>query len=120
MTTAKNTDFQRVKDLVAASSAATQKQIADSVAAVKKQVSDLAIQVAELREETKAELKGNIRDVRSELKALETKFDEKTKNLDQRIANKEFINRCVAVGMIATVVGDLLLAFGKLLFFAEI
>jgi hypothetical protein len=58
--------------------------------------------------------------MRSELKALDAKFEEKTKNLDLRITNKEFANRGVTVGLTVAVVGGLLLAFGKLLFFGKI
>jgi predicted nucleic acid-binding Zn-ribbon protein len=108
MTAATDTDLQQVKDLITAGNAAIQKQIAE-----------LAVQIAELRgeaRETKAELKGDIRELRSELKALDTKFDEKTKNLDQRITSKEFTIR----GITVTILGGLLLAFGKLLFFGKI
>jgi hypothetical protein len=101
MTAATDTDLQQVKDLITSGNAAIQKQIAD-----------LAIQVAELGgdlRETKAKLEGDI-------KALDTKFEEKTKNLDQRITGKEFTTR----GITVTILGGLLLAFGKFLFFGKI
>jgi predicted nucleic acid-binding Zn-ribbon protein len=134
MTTATDTDLQQVKDLINASNAATQKQIADLALNTQKQIADLAAitqkqiydtqkQFADLTQRVEvgfAEVKGDIRELRSELKALDTKFDEKTKNLDQRITGREFVNRGVAVGMTVTVVGGVLLAFGKIIFFGNI
>jgi dynactin complex subunit len=105
MMTATDQDLRQLKDLITAGNAVTQKQVVN------------------LTLETKVgftKLDGNIRDLRSELKALDTKFDEKTKNLDQRITGKEFINRGVAVGLTVTVVGGVLLAFGKILFFGKV
>jgi predicted nucleic acid-binding Zn-ribbon protein len=70
MTTATDTDFQQVKDLITAGNAVIQKQI-----------SDLALQISKLEgdlRETKTDLKGDIRELRSELKALDTKFDRPT------------------------------------------
>jgi dynactin complex subunit len=63
-----------------------------------------------------AKVEGDIRELRSELKALDTKFDEKTQNLDRRITNKEFTIRSITVAIL----GGLLLTFGKLLFFGKI
>jgi hypothetical protein len=123
MTTATDTDLQQVKDLITTLHAATQKQISEGNAASQKQIADLTLEmkVGFANVDVKfAELKGDIRELRSELKALDTKFDEKTKNLDLRITSKEFINRGVAVGMTVTVVGGLLLAFGKIIFFGKI
>jgi predicted nucleic acid-binding Zn-ribbon protein len=133
MTTATDTDLQQIKDLITAGNAATQKQISDLTLSTQKQISDLKEEVRvgftdvkgdirELRSELKtveADLKGDIKELRSELKALDTKFEEKTKNLDLRITTKEFLNRGVAVGLTVTVVGGLLLAFGKVLFFGN-
>jgi hypothetical protein len=116
MTTATDTDLQQVKDLITTLHAATQKQIADGNAAIQKQITDLAIQMVKLEQRVEvgfAKLEGDI-------KNLDTKFDEKTKNLDLRITNKEFANRGVTVGLTVAVVGGLLLAFGKLLFFGKI
>jgi hypothetical protein len=112
MTTATDTDLQSVKDLIMAGNAATQKQIADLALEVKVGFAKVEGDMRELR----AELKGDIREMRSELKALDTKFDEKTKNLDLRITSKEFTIR----GITVTILGGLLLAFGKLLFFGKI
>jgi peptidoglycan hydrolase CwlO-like protein len=134
MTAATDTDLQQVKDLITTLHTATQKQITDGNAALQKQIADLALntqkQIADLDKrmdvgfanvETKfTKLEGDIRELRSELKALDTKFDEKTKNLDLRITNREFVNRGVAVGTTVAVFGGLLLAFGKFLFFGKI
>ncbi len=108
MTTATDTDIQQIKDLITTSSAVIQKQLAQ-----------LEVGMAELKgeiREIKAELKGDIRELRSDLKALDTKFDEKTKSLDQRITGREFTTR----GITVTILGGLLLAFGKVLFFGKI
>jgi predicted nucleic acid-binding Zn-ribbon protein len=108
MTAATNTDLQQLKDLITTGNAAIQKQIAD-----------LAIQIVELKgeaREAKAELKGDIRELRSKLKALDTKFEEKTKNLDLRITSREFTVRTITVGLI----GGMLLAFSKFLFFGKV
>ena len=109
MTAATDTDIQQIKDLITAGTAATQKQVADLT-------QEMRVGFAEVKgeiREVKAELKG-------ELKALDTKFEEKTKNLDQRISGREFINRGITVGLVGTVMGGLLLALGKILFFGKI
>jgi predicted nucleic acid-binding Zn-ribbon protein len=112
MATVTDTDLQQFRDLITSSSAATQKQITDLT---------LDVKVGFANVETKfAKLEGDIRELRSELKALDTKFEEKTKNLDQRITSREFITRGVAVGITVTIVGGLLLAFGKIIFFGKI
>jgi uncharacterized protein YpuA (DUF1002 family) len=123
MTTATDTDLQQVKDLITAGNAATQKQIADLALSTQKQISELATntqkQIADLTLEMKvgfAKVEGDIRELRSELKALDTKFDEKTKNLDMRITSREFTVRTITVGLI----GGLLLAFSKFLFFGKV
>jgi tetrahydromethanopterin S-methyltransferase subunit G len=66
------------------------------------------------------DMRGDIREIRSELKAPDTKFEEKTKNLDQRITSREFANRGILIGLTLTVVGGILLAFGKILFFGKV
>jgi DNA-binding transcriptional MerR regulator len=112
MATATGTDLQQVKDLITTGNAATQKQLAQ-----------IEVGLAELKgevREAKAELKGDIRELRSEIKALDTKFEEKTKNLDQRITSKEFASRGILIGLTVTVVGGILLAFGKVLFFGKV
>jgi hypothetical protein len=101
MTTATDSDLQQVKDLITAGNAATQKQI-----------SDLAIQMLKLEQRVEV----GFTKLEGDIKNLDTKFDEKTKSLDQRITSKEFTIR----GITVTILGGLLLAFGKLLFFGKI
>jgi Skp family chaperone for outer membrane proteins len=126
MTTATDTDFQQLKDSIAAVSSAniaTQKQIADLAQEMRLGFSrlDKQVEVGFAKVETSfAKVEGDMKELRSEIKALDTKFDEKTKNLDQRITSKEFINRGVSIGLTVTVVGGILLAFGKILFFGKI
>jgi hypothetical protein len=101
MTAATGTDLQQLKDLITTGNIATQKQI-----------TDLALEM----KVGFAEVKGDIKELRAELKGLDAKFDEKTKSLDQRITSKEFTIRGVTVAIL----GGLLLAFGKFLFFGKI
>jgi hypothetical protein len=101
MTTATGIDLQQLKDLIITGNTATQKQIADLALEMKVGF---------------AEVKGDIKELRAELKGLDAKFEEKTKNLDQRITSKEFTIR----GITVTLLGGILLAFGKLLFFGKI
>jgi hypothetical protein len=95
MTTATGTDLQQLKDLIITGNTATQKQIADLALEMKVGF---------------AEVKGDIKELRAELKGLDAKFEEKTKNLDQRITSKEFTIR----GITVTLLGGILLAFGKI------
>ncbi len=123
MATVTDIDLQQLKDLITAGSNTTQKQIADLALINQQQFAKLEqrIEIGFAKVETSfAKVEGDIRELRSELKTLDTKFEEKTKNLDQRITGKEFINRGVAVGMTVTIVGGVLLAFGKIIFFGKI
>jgi predicted nucleic acid-binding Zn-ribbon protein len=123
MTTATDTDLQQVKDLITTGNAATQKQIADLAATTQKQIADLAFSTQQQFSETQkqiAKLEQRVEvgfaKLEGDIKTLDTKFDEKTKSLDQRITSKEFTIRGVTVAIL----GGLLLAFGKLLFFGKI
>jgi chromosome segregation ATPase len=60
-----------------------------------------------------AEVRGEITEVRGDIKAFDSKFDERTKGFAQRLDNKEFIIRST----IAAVLSGLLLTFTKFLFF---
>jgi tetrahydromethanopterin S-methyltransferase subunit G len=97
MTTATDIDIQQLKDLITVSSTTTQKQITDLT---------LEVRVGFTKTE------GDFKELKSELKALDAKFEEKTKNLDQRISGKEFTARSITIGIIT----GLLLAFSKFLF----
>jgi hypothetical protein len=112
MTTVTDTDLQQVKDLIITGNTAVQKQITDLGSRMDERFSKLEQRV----EVGFAEIKGDIKELRAELKGLDAKFEEKTKNLDQRITSKEFTIRGVTV----TILGGILLAFGKLLFFGKI
>jgi predicted amino acid-binding ACT domain protein len=105
MTTATDTDLQQVKDLITAGNAATQKQIADLALSTQKQIADLTL-----------EMKVGFAKLEGDIKNLDTKFEEKTKNLDLRITSREFTVRTITVGLI----GGLLLAFSKFLFFGKV
>ena len=141
MTTATDTDIQQIKDLITAGNAATQKQIADLAISTQTQIADLTLEMrlgfanvdtkfTAVREEIRvgfanvdtkfAEVKGDIKELRSEVKALDGKLEEKTKNLDQRLGSGEFTARGITIGLTVTVVGGLLLTFGKILFFGKI
>ena len=48
--------------------------------------------------------------------ALGEKFDERTKNFEERLDGKELFQRNASVGLITTIVGGLLLALTKALF----
>jgi peptidoglycan hydrolase CwlO-like protein len=119
MTAATDTDIQQIKDLIATGNSTTQKQIADL--AIEMRVGFANVDTKFANVDTKfADIKGDIRELRSDIKALDGKFEEKTKNLDQRLSSGEFISRGIAVGLTVTVVGGLLLIFSKILFFGKL
>ena len=130
MTTATDTDIQQIKDLITAGNAATQKQIADFMLEMRLGFANVDTKFTAVREEIRvgfanvdtkfAEVKGDIKELRSEVKALDGKLEEKTKNLDQRLGSGEFTARGITIGLTVTVVGGLLLTFGKILFFGKI
>jgi hypothetical protein len=141
MTTATDTDIQQIKDLITAGNVATQKQIGDLAISTQKQIADLTLEMrlgfanvdtkfTAVREEMRvgfanvdtkfAEVRGDIKELRSEVKSLDGKVEEKTKNLDQRLGSGEFTTRGITIGLTVTVVGGLLLTFGKILFFGKI
>ena len=55
-------------------------------------------------------------DIRGDIKALESKFEERTKGFGQRLDGKELFQRNASVGLITTIVGGILLALAKVLF----
>ena len=130
MTTATDTDIQQIKDLITAGNAATQKQIADLAISTQKQTADLTLEMrlgfanvdtkfTAVREEIRVGF-ANVDTKFAEVKALDGKLEEKTKNLDQRLGSGEFTARGITIGLTVTVVGGLLLTFGKILFFGKI
>ena len=116
MTTATDTDLQQVKDLITTGNAATQKQIADLAATTQKQIADLAIATQQQIAKLEQRVEVGFSEVKGDIKNLDTKFEEKTKSLDQRITGKEFTTR----GITVTILGGVLLAFGKFLFFGRV
>jgi hypothetical protein len=133
MTQATDTDIRDLKIAIDTLSR-TNETIARTTEVNTKAIADLTVEMrtgfSGIREEMRvgfanvdtkfADIKGDIRELRSDIKALDGKFDEKTKNLDQRMSSGEFISRGVAVGLTVTVVGGLLLTFSKILFFGKI
>jgi hypothetical protein len=129
MTQATDIDLREIKDLIAAGNATTQKQI-DRLFAITeantkaietvtkategntKAIADLTASFTGLREEVRV----GFAEVKGEFKA----FDEKMKSFDQRISTGEFAKRGVTIGLTVTVVGGLLLTFGKILFFGKL
>ena len=93
MTTATDTDIQQIKDLITAGNVATQKQIADLTLEMRLGFANVDTKFTVVREEMRvgfanvdtkfAEVRGDIKELRSELKALDGKLEEKTKNLDK-------------------------------------
>ena len=129
MTSATDTDIREIKDLIAAGNATTQKQIdrlfatteantkaietvTKATEANTKAIADLTASFTGLREEVRV----GFTKVEGEFKA----FDEKMKGFDQRISTGEFAKRGITIGVTVTVVGGVLLAFGKILFFGKL
>jgi uncharacterized protein YpuA (DUF1002 family) len=129
MTQATDIDIREIKDLIAAGNATTQKQIdrlfatteantkaieaiTKATEANTKAIADLTASFTGLREEVRV----GFAKVEGEFKA----FDEKMKGFDQRISTGEFAKRGVTIGVTVTVVGGVLLAFGKILFFGKL
>jgi septal ring factor EnvC (AmiA/AmiB activator) len=110
------TDLQRVQKQISDLANGTQKQINDLATDNQKQLNDLTQDVRV----GFADMEGDIRELRSELKALDTKFEEKPKTLDQRITSKEFAGREILIGLTVTVVGGILLDFFEILFFGKV
>jgi hypothetical protein len=133
MTQATDTDIRDLKIAIDTLSR-TNETIARTTEVNTKTIADLTVEMrtgfSGIREEMRvgfanvdtkfADVKGDIRELRSDIKALDGKFEEKTKNLDQRMSSGEFITRGIAVGLTVTVVGSLLLTFSKILFFGKI
>ena len=129
MTQATDIDIREIKDLITAGNATTQKQI-DRLFAVTeantkaietvtkateantKAIADLTASFTGLREEVRV----GFAKIEGEFKA----FDEKMKGFDQRISTGEFAKRGITIGVTVTVVGGVLLAFGKILFFGKL
>ncbi len=117
-----------------------QKQIGDLVSSTQKQIDrlfaiaeantkaiDTLTKATETNTKTIGDLSSSFSGLREEVRVGFAKvegefktFDEKMKNLDQRISTGEFAKRGITIGLTVTVVGGVLLAFGKILFFGKL
>jgi hypothetical protein len=55
--------------------------------------------------------------IKGQINTLDTKFDERTKGLGQRLDGKELAQRNIFTGLTVTIVGGILLTLGRFLFF---
>jgi peptidoglycan hydrolase CwlO-like protein len=62
-----------------------------------------------------ADLRGDIRELKGDIKALDNKFEERTQGFGQRLNKSELLTNAI----INTIVGGLLLALAKFLFFGK-
>jgi peptidoglycan hydrolase CwlO-like protein len=76
MTTTIGIDLQQLKDLITTGNSATQKQITDLSSRMEERFAKLE----QLVEVGFAEVKGDIKELRAELKGLDAKFDEKLRS----------------------------------------
>ncbi|ELS01542.1 hypothetical protein Xen7305DRAFT_00012460 [Xenococcus sp. PCC 7305] len=70
-----------------------------------KKISDLAVELTEV--------KGGIKTLDEKLSGQITTLDTKVEQLDKRIANQEFINRSVLIGLILAFVGSVVSMFSN-------
>jgi seryl-tRNA synthetase len=118
----------------------TQKQIGDLASSTQKQIDrlfaiteantkaiDALTKATETNTKTIGDLSSSFSGLREEVRVGFTKvegefktFDEKMKGFDQRISTSEFAKRGITIGVTVTVVGGVLLAFGKILFFGKL
>jgi chromosome segregation ATPase len=99
-----------------------------------KAISDLTASIIGLREEMRvgfasvdtklAKLEGKIDNAETKLAGkidtLSATFDERTKGIGQRLDSKELAQRNIFTGLTVAIVGGMLLAFGKYLFFGTL
>jgi chromosome segregation ATPase len=78
-----------------------------------KAIADLISSVTGLREEMRVGFEG----IKGQINTLDTKFDERTKGLGQRLDGKELAQRNIFTGLTVTIVGGILLTLGRFLFF---
>ena len=82
-----------------------QKEILKKMSDVKDDISDLKIELTEV--------KGDIKALDEKLTGKITTLDTKVEQLDKRIANQEFINRSVLIGLILAFVGSVVSMFSN-------
>jgi hypothetical protein len=76
-----------------------------------------------LREEVRvgfAQVETNLTKLEGKIDNVDTKFDERTKGMGQRLDGKELAQRNIFTGLTVTIVGAILLTLGKYLFFGKI
>jgi hypothetical protein len=79
---------------------------------------DLRLAIANLTQDVKvgfADIRGDIKELKGDIKALDNKFEERTKSFGQRLDKSELLTNAV----VNTIVGGLLLALAKFLFFGK-
>jgi uncharacterized protein YoxC len=86
---------------------------AKAIEANTKAIADLTSSVTGLREEMRVGFKG----IEGQINTLDTKFEERTKGLGQRLDGKELAQRNIFTGLTVTIVGGILLTLGRFLFF---
>ena len=87
---------------------------AKAIEANTKAIADLTSSVTGLREEVRVGFEG----IKGQINTLDTKFDERTKGLGQRLDGKELAQRNIFTGLTVTIVGGILLTLGRFLFFS--
>ena len=111
MTQTTNTDIREIKSTVEAIDRRIE-SITKATEANTKAITDLTL---EMRLGF-ANVDTKFSDIRGDIKALESKFEERTKGFGQRLDGKELFQRNASVGLITTIVGGILLALAKVLF----
>ena len=118
MTQATDTDIREIKTAIATLSQAIEantkaiESIAKSTEANTKAIADLTL---EMRLGF-ANVDTKFSDIRGDIKALDAKFEERTKGFGQRLDGKELAQRNISTGLTVAIVGGLLLTLAKYLF----
>jgi hypothetical protein len=119
MTQATDTDIRELKTAVEAIGRGTEANtkaievLVKTTEANTKAIADLTSSVTGLREEMRVGFEG----IKGQINTLDTKFDERTKGLGQRLDGKELAQRNIFTGLTVTIVGGILLTLGRFLFF---
>ena len=82
-----------------------QKEILKQISGIKE---DISKQVSNIKEDI-SDVKLELSEIRGDIKSLNTKVEQ----LDKRIANQEFTNRGVLIGLILAFVGSVVSMFSK-------
>ena len=111
MTQATDTDIREIKTAIEANTKVIE-SIAKSTEANTKSIADLTLEMrlGFANADTK------FSDIRGDIKALDAKFEERTKGFGQRLDGKELAQRNISTGLTVAIVGGLLLTLAKYLF----